>query len=138
MAATIELVPGRAIGPFQLGMTVAQVEQARLEMMNGDSSLEELGIQIKFGAQGNCHELRIRVFSNSYSILLAGANVNDIEIESIVDLIDSHFPEAQCHSSYGARSWPALGIEAVKWEATDSWVDSIVVRAITLPISDRE
>lgn len=138
MAATIEILSGRAIGPFQLGMTAAQVEQARLKMMNGDASLDDLGIEVKFGEDGDCHELRIRVFNNSYSILFAGANLNDIEIDSIVDLVASRFPEAGCHSSYGARSWPTLGIEVVKWEATDSWVDSIVVRATTLPVNDRE
>jgi hypothetical protein len=136
VAFTIEIVPGRSIGPFRLGMTSFEIHEA-LYSLGGDGafSLESLGIvawsRVHDGRWINmtegvkCVTLGIRVYNNGHEIVLKGRRVNDISNEDAVALFES-FAENVSHS-YGGFDAVSAGIKAVRWENSDPWIDSIFI-----------
>ena len=106
-------------------MTQEQADQALRSHFAENTSLDDMGIQIQLDASGHCCELMIRVFNNPVPIILEGHRLNDIDINPLVKLIGDIFPSAVMDRSYAARSWPDLGLCAVKWESSDDWVDSL-------------
>lgn len=125
--ASIEIVPGRAIGPSHLGMTVEQLGQAVRTWTDATKTSVDLGIEAWFDENGHCSKLSIRVFNNKHTVMLGGYNVNDIDEATLLKLFELLYPGVEVHRSYASRSLPALGLETVKWESSDDWIDSFFV-----------
>jgi len=126
----VEIVPGKSIGPFVLGMSRDQIDQAWEEWVSrSDAPIPDLAVDYRLNAEGRCHELWIRVINNENTLRLDGESVNDIDVDIVVERMRNRYPEHECVWSYACRSWPKLGLEVVKWESTDEWVDSIVISA---------
>jgi hypothetical protein len=133
---TFEIIPGKSIGPFRLGMTSSEIHEA-IHSLGGDGSLslEPLGIVawsrgndggwINTTEAGKCVRLGIRVFNNDHEIVLKGQRVNDISNEDAIALLES-LAEKVSHS-YGGFDATSAGIEAVRWENSDLWIDSFFV-----------
>jgi hypothetical protein len=136
MKFTIEIVPGKSIGPFRLGMTWPEIEEA-LRSISTDTplTLDVLGI-VAWTSDGRggwkmpeaserCEQLGIRVYNNEHPILLIGQLVNNISNENAIRLFES-FAGTMVHS-YGGFDAAQAGIDAVRWENSDPWIDSIFV-----------
>ena len=79
-----------------------------------------------------CERLGIRVYNNDHIVLLIGQPVNNIGNEDAIHLFES-FAGALSHS-YGGFDALQAGIDAVRWENSDPWIDSIFV---TPPVEAR-
>jgi hypothetical protein len=121
---TIEIVPGKSIGPFQFGMTSDEVAQVLRVFTNGEASLSDLMIEVRFDSECRCCELRIQIFNNPNTITLNGQTVSNNQ-ESLIELFAEIYPDAELRRSYACREWPSLGVSAVKWESSDDWIDSL-------------
>ena len=133
---TIEIIPGESIGPFRLGMTSTELDEA-IRSLGADVpiTLDDLGIVawsrgddggwINTNDAGSCVRLGIRVCSNDHEILLKGQRVNDIGNDEAIQLFES-FAGKVSHS-YGGFDAAKAGIDAVRWENSDPWIDSIFV-----------
>jgi len=135
MNLSLGIVPGRSIGPFQLGMTALEIEEA-LRTLSPESplTLEALGIVAwsrdsrgwtSVEGSNRCEHLGIRVYNNDHTILLMGQQVNNISNEDAIRLFES-FGGKLSHS-YGGFDAVEVGIDAVRWENSDPWIDSIFV-----------
>lgn len=136
MKLTIEIVPGKSIGPFRLGMTSSEIEESLRSLATEESlNLDTLGI-VAWSSDGRggwkspegsecCERLGIRVYNNDHLVLLMGKPVNNISNEDAIVLFQS-FAGAISHS-YGGFDAPQAGIDAVRWENSDPWIDSFFV-----------
>lgn len=135
MKLTIEIVPGQSIGPFRLGMTAPEIEEA-LRSLSPESpvTLEALGVVAwssdsrgwtSVEGSSRCEQLGIRVYNNDHAILLMGQPVNNISNEDAIRLFES-FAGKLSHF-YGGFDAEEAGIKAVRWEDSDPWIDSIFV-----------
>lgn len=135
MKITFEIVPGESIGPFRLGMTASEIQTA-IRTLSDDPSvnLESLGIVAWHNAingmaavneTDRCDRLGIRVYNNEHSVVLKGQPVNNIsnaDAKSLFALI-----AGELQHSYGGFGSESKGIDAVRWENSDPWIDSIFV-----------
>ena len=137
---TYEVVPGRSIGPVRLGMTRADVGALDLgwrisepESLSvpfvrpGDAwGHQEPGLRVGFEA-GVCNHLAavLPMEAGFPRFELSGRPLNGIESEKLVDLLRAMggLPE----QSYGGVSARDLGVEASKWEASDSFFTAVRV-----------
>ena len=131
MSLTLEIVPGQSIGPFRLGMTRQEVEQALWSLSPEPLTIDDLGVVAWFPDDENpqpadrCTQLGIRVYNNPHTILLRGQSVNNIGNEEAIALFESF--AVRLDHSYGGFDALAAGIQAVRWEDSDPWIDSIFV-----------
>jgi hypothetical protein len=135
-AFTIEIIPGESIGPFRLGMTSTDIEAA-IHSLGADvpTTLEDLGLVawsrgddgnwVNTEEAGRCVRLGIRVYNNDHEIFLKGQKVNNIGNDEAIQLFES-FAGKVSHS-YGGFDAAKAGIDAVRWENSDPWIDSIFV-----------
>lgn len=134
MKLTFEIVPGESIGPFRLGTTASEI-QAAIRTLSDDPSvnLESFGIVAWHNAVNGmaavsetdrCDRLGVRVY-NEHSVVLKGQPVNNISNEEAKSLLGLIAGELQ--HSYGGFGSESKGIDAVRWENSDPWIDSIFV-----------
>lgn len=140
MKYTLEIVPGKSIGPFRLGMTPQEI-QAELRSLSPDVlTLDDLGVIASFPKeetpddQKGCYRLEIRVFKNDHPVLLLGQPVNDISISDAARLLSSISPDVR--HSYAWSSIAEAGIEAIRWEHSDDWIHCFFVMAPTASCKD--
>ena len=99
MKHTLEIVPGKSIGPFRLGMTLQEIEEALRSLSPDAPTLEDLGIRTDFPKedtpdnQKRCNRLEIRVVNNDHTLLLHGQPVNDISNSDADSLFSSISPD---------------------------------------------
>jgi len=126
MRCTLEIIPGKSIGPFRLGMTQQEIEEALRSMSPDASTLEDLGIIASFPKEETsdgtkrCNRLEIRVVNNDHTLLLLGQPVNDINNADAACLLSSISPDVR--RSYACLSLEEAGIEAIRWEHSDEWI----------------
>jgi hypothetical protein len=121
---TLEIVPGKSIGPFRLGMTMQEIEEALRSLSSEPLTLDDLGVIASFpkeeapDGQKHCNQLEIRVFKNDHTVLLLGQPVNGISNTEAADLLSSISPNVR--HSYACLSVTEAGIEAIRWEHSDA------------------
>jgi hypothetical protein len=142
-----EIVPGRSIGPFRLGMTREEVEELDIgpgrELDDGSgthyplvevdesapqeaSGYPEPGVQVHYGPTGRCHRLQA-IFHRPDAPLfsLQGRLVNGMTGTELLALLHSLASDAQVvYASIESRE---AGLVATKWEASDERIMSIAV-----------
>lgn len=133
---TIEILPGESIGPLRLGMNSTEMDEA-IRSLGAEVpiTLDDLGIVawsrgdeggwINTTEAGQCARLGIRVYNNDHNIFLEGQRVNNIGNNEAIQLFES-FAGKVSHS-YGGFDAAKAGIDAVRWENSDPWIDSIFV-----------
>lgn len=116
----LQIVAGRSIGPLRLGMARQEIERMQLDA-------DGLGLWIAYDSNDRCAKLSVRVFNNPIRVILAGTVLNDIDAERARALFGKI--AGTLHDRYAGFDIPSAGISAVKWEASDDWIDSILVVA---------
>ncbi|MFO0987300.1 MAG: hypothetical protein U1F37_08010 [Alphaproteobacteria bacterium] len=111
-----EIVPGRAIGPFRLGMTVAEVEALCREY-----GLENLGVMVGgFGVDfrdGRAVEI---AFEATHPLSLGGAEIASAQDEHVRRLVERVAP--------GAEDWTNIaGLRVLHYELADGFVFAFLV-----------
>lgn len=140
MKHTLEIVPGKSIGPFRLGMTLQEIEEALRSLSPDAPTLEDLGIRTDFPKedtpdnQKRCNRLEIRVVNNDHTLLLHGQPVNDISNSDADSLFSSISPDVR--RSYACLSLEEAGIEAIRWEHSDDWIYCFFVIPPAAPSKD--
>jgi hypothetical protein len=87
---TLEIVPGESIGPFRLGMTASEIEEALRSLSPEPLTLDDLGVIANFPKEEasdgpkHCNQLQIRVFNNDHAVLLLGQPVNGIAMRRLL------------------------------------------------------
>lgn len=109
-----------AIRSFGAGVPIALKDLGIVAWSRGDDD-----DWIDTAEAGECVRLGIRVYNNAHNILLKGHKVNNIGNEEAIQLFES-FAEVVSRS-YGGFDVPTAGIDAVRWEDSDPWIDSIFV-----------
>ena len=147
MDPTYEIVPGRSIGPLELGMTRDQVEGLDVRPMerlrNGGvyfplvpMTPAELareqgprsGVTVSFDADDRCREIEAlfdywkepKVFS------FLGEVVNGMKYGRSIKLLKSIAGDVKC--GYGSVSSASAGVRATMWEVTDEAIMCMSVR----------
>lgn len=134
-----DIIPGASIGPFKLGMTRQEIERVikqerdrgirfPLEDVNKSSKAgsPSPGVYIHYDAAGNCCKIEA-IFGYAPSppvFTLAGRIVNGMTDKEAASILCSM--GISVSSSYASLSSPA-GLRAIKWEASDEHIMSIVV-----------
>jgi hypothetical protein len=137
---TLEIVPGKAIGPFRLGMTQQEIDEALRSLSLDAPTLEDLGAIASFPKeetpddQKRCNRLEIRVVNNDHTLRLLGQPVNDISNSDADCLLSSISPDVR--RSYACLSLEEAGIEAIRWEHSDDWIYCFFVIPPTAPSKD--
>lgn len=140
MKCTLEITPGKSVGPFRLGMTEEDIEVARLSLSPDAPTLESLGVIASFPeedlADGSrrCNRLEIRVVGNDHTLLLRGQPVNDISNADAACLLASISPHVR--RSYACLSLEEAGIEAIRWEHSDEGIYCFFVIPPAAPSKD--
>jgi hypothetical protein len=80
----------------------------------------------------HCEQLGIRVYRNQHTIILHRERVNDISNDDAIRLFESFTGDLE--HSYGGFESKRVGIQAVRWEDSDPWIDSIFV----MPTENRQ
>lgn len=143
---TLEIVPGRSIGPFCLGMTIQEINDAMRSLSPEPLTLADLGISAScHDERGNwrslagsdrCEQLEIVVVCNEHTILLSGKRVNDVGRDEAWELLESlGSPMSHVYASYGV---PEQGISAVRWEIADDGIYCFYVMPPSQPRVARE
>jgi hypothetical protein len=131
MTYTLEIIPGKSVGPFHLGMTIQEINDAMHALSAAPITLDDLGINATFGPL--CEKLQIRVVNNKHQFLLSGSSVNDIERGAAWDLLASlGAPVLRGYASYDV---PEQGISATRWERSD---DEIYCFDVEIPTNSNE
>lgn len=125
MSYTLEVIPGKSIGPFRLGMTAQDVESA-LRAFAPERTLWDLGIVVHFaetgepGVEARCSRISVCVVGNSGDVVLFGRRVNEIDRDEAASLLaSSGFP---LRRSYSYCEIEKIGIQAFRWESSDDWI----------------
>jgi hypothetical protein len=140
MRYTLEIVPGKSIGPFRLGMTSQEINDAMRLFSSEPLTLEDLGMMADFpkeetpDSQKRCNRLQIRVVNNDHTLLLRGQPVNDISNADADSLFSSISPDVR--RSYACLSLEEAGIEAIRWEHSDDWIYCFFVIPPAAPSKD--
>jgi hypothetical protein len=144
---TYEIVPGRSIGPFELGMTRAQVEGLSIRPMrrleNGshyyplievtEARLAEMvgfpssGVTVSFDGDGRCRKISA-LFGYSKEpplFSLLGEVVNGMKYTRSLLLLESIATDVKC--GYGSVSSASAGVSATKWEYIDEEIVCVAV-----------
>jgi hypothetical protein len=128
---SLEIQPGRSIGPFALGMSRDDVEALNFAPMEpftdgSGAELTELGIKLHYDESGRCRRIEARVLgTGTAQFVLAGHKMNDItdiEARAIFAAL-----AGEVENFYGGFEIPSIGIWAVKWERTDDVMFAIGV-----------
>lgn len=141
MKFTLEIVPGKSIGPFQLGMTSAEINEAMRFLSPDPLTLKDLGISAScHDDRGNwrplegsdrCEQLELIVVGNDNTLLLLGRRVNDIGKREAWNLMASlGSPMLEDYAWYDV---PEQGISAVRWERSDEAIYCFDVTEPTKP-----
>jgi hypothetical protein len=133
-----EIVPGRSIGPFRLGMSREEVleiaralipQEPRLDMDALWGVLwEELALDLDYDEHGRCTRIQARIFSgqdDNPTFILRDHVVNNADEGGTLALFRSISPRLEF--SYGSVDVPTAGLHAVKWESSDSFFFAIGV-----------
>ena len=144
-----EIVPGRSIGPFALGMTREQIEEGstvrpmrRLKDGSAFFPLTEVseaelarwddyplvGVTVSYDASGRCCKIGA-VFSWSVEppiFTLLGQVVNGMSFEASIALLQTIASDVRCF--YGSVESDSAGVGAGMYEATDERIMSVTVR----------
>ncbi len=138
MKLTLEIVPGESIGPFRLGMTSSEIESTLRQLTDDPSvTLETLGLVARHNTNNGmvaanetdkCDRLGIRVYNNEHSVVLKGQSVNNIGDKDARRLLESIAEDIR--HTYGGFGSESKGIDAVRWEDSDTWIDSIFVMPV--------
>lgn len=140
MRYTLEIVPGKSIGPFRLGMTIQEINDAMRSLTSEPLTLEDLGMRADFPKgetpedHKRCNRLEIRVVNNDHTLLLLGQPVNDISNADADSLFSSISPAMR--RSYACLSLEEAGIEAIRWEHSDDWIYCFFVIPPAAPSKD--
>jgi hypothetical protein len=140
MKHTLEIVPGNSIGPFRLGMTCQEIEDALRLLSQEPLTLDDLGVIASFpkeeapDGQKRCNQLEVRVFNNAHTVVLLGQPVNDISNSDAARLLSSISPDVR--HSYACLSVCEVGIEAIRWEHSDASIYCFFVIPPTAPGKD--
>lgn len=136
--ARFAIRPGASIGPFHLGMTVAEAQEAAVTLAVPTSAfvtapepvaLDALGLVLRFDLQGKCQEIEARIFDASQEhpiFTLRGQEVNNLSEPDAEALFRTL--SRTIEFGYGTMDVPEIGLHAVKWEATDDFIFAISVR----------
>lgn len=134
-AFTIDIIPGESIGPIRLEMTSPEIKEAILSFPSQTQlTLDDLGIvawsrgenhSLNSVEEGPCVRLGIRVWNTSHEIRLWGQSVNNISNDDAVTLFERY--AGKLAHSYGGFDSVKAGVDAVRWEDSDPWIDSIFV-----------
>ena len=133
MTERYEIVPGKSIGPFKLGMTRAEIEALNIRPMEvfqdeAGAAFAAQGVNVKYDDSGTCRQIKACVFGSGTAGIefsLAGRCVNGIAEREAQELFG-------CISSdiryfYGGFALPSAGLKALKWEAGDEFIFAILV-----------
>jgi hypothetical protein len=140
MKCTLEITPGKSIGPFRLGMTDQDIEVARRSLSPDAPTLEDLGVIASFPKENSpdgkkrCNRLEIRVVGNDHTLLLLGQPVNDISNADAARLLALISPHVR--RSYACFSLEEAGIEAIRWEHSDEGIYCFFVIPPAAPSKD--
>lgn len=145
MARHYEIIPGKSIGPFELGMTREQIEalniHPRKDFDDGsgthypmvDISEDALraarhprpGVNVYYDSSNTCHKLQA-LFGYKPTppiFTLYGHIVNGITDQEVASIL--HSVGAVVHFVYA--SVVSAGLRAAKWEASDDHIMAIQV-----------
>jgi hypothetical protein len=137
MRLTLEIIPGRAIGPFQLGMTFQEIEATLRSLHSERVTLDDLGIVASCSERrkgtlrpsDRCDEMEIKCVGTIAKLLLLGQPVDQIALEDLYHLLRvQHRYDVRCDFFWGHLDSDA-GISATKWERDDQYIYSIFVTA---------
>lgn len=144
-----EIVPGRSIGPFELGMTREQIEEGSavrpMQRLREGSSFFPLidvseaelaswddyphpGVTVSYDASGRCGKIGA-VFSWSVEppiFTLLGQVVNGMTLEASFALLQTIASDVRC--VYGTVESASAGVSAGVYEATDETIMHVTVR----------
>jgi hypothetical protein len=140
MKCTLEIVPGKSIGPFRLGMTAQEIEAALQSLSPESLTVDDLGIIASFpkeetpDGQKCCNQLEIRVYNNPHTVLLLGQPVNDMSNSDAIRLLSLISPDVR--HEYACLSVTEAGIEAIRWEHAYDWIYCFFVIPPAAPPKD--
>jgi hypothetical protein len=141
MKCTLEIVPGQSIGPFRLGMTMQEIEEALRSLSPEALTLDDLGVIATIpdeqtpDGENRCNKLEIRVFNNDHTVLLLGQSMNNISNSDAARLLSTISPDVR--HSYACLSVTEAGIEAIRWEHSDASIYCFFVIPPAAPCKDK-
>lgn len=140
-----EIVPGKSIGPFALGMTRGEIEALQMRPMKHldggksffpmiaisdaalDSDFPSAGVTVSYDAAGRCCKLGalFSMFAEPPVFTLLGQVANGMRFGTVVGLLNTIASDVSF--GYGSVESAAAGVSACQWEATDDFIVSITV-----------
>lgn len=144
-----EIVPGRSIGPFELGMTREQIEESStvrpmrrvtdgsaffplIEVREAELARWDdyplVGVTVSYDASGRCCKIGA-VFSWSVEppiFTLLGQVANGMSFETAIALLHTIASDVRCF--YGSVGSDSAGVSAGMHEATDETIMNVTVR----------
>jgi hypothetical protein len=148
MGKTYAIVPGRSIGPFELGMTREEIEALGIQpgkpladnkgvyypLVDMDeealrkASYPRPGVNVTFDESGRCHRIEAILSYDATPpvFTLYGSVANGMTAGAVASILreiatDVRFFYASVHSA-------SAGLQATKWEASDDHIMSIQIR----------
>lgn len=132
MEELYEIIPGESVGPFRLGMIREDIEGLNILPMETfkyglGAEFTAIGVTVYYDESGRCAKIEARVFGESTArFILAGQSVNNISEEEVEAIFRSISPEIRSVS--GGFDLPAAGLRTFKWEDSDDFLYSILVK----------
>lgn len=147
MTKYYEIVPGKSIGPLELGMTKEQIEELgispRRDFEDGSGAYYPLvdideetlrkahyprpGVNVHYDASGVCHRIDA-IFAYDLSppvFTLYGHVVNGLTDRQIASILQSIVSDVEF--SYASVKSTSAGLLATKWEASDDHIMAIQI-----------
>lgn len=132
MEELYEILPGESVGPFRLGMSREDVEGLNILPMETfkdglGAEFTAIGVKVYYDESGRCTRIEARVFGEGMAgFVLAGRSVNNISEKDAEKIFRSISPEIR--PVPGGFDLPAAGLRTFKWEDSDDFLYSILVK----------
>lgn len=132
MEEPCEIIPGESVGPFRLGMSREDIEGLNILPMETfkdglGAEFTAIGVKVYYDESGRCARIEARVFGEGTAgFFLAGRSVNNISEKDAEKIFRSISPEIR--PVPGGFDLPAAGLRTFKWEDSDDFLYSILVK----------
>lgn len=119
----LEIVPGQGLGPFRLGMTLAQMSAACWQLgLPNDGAPNGSGLAVELDAEQRVVAIEIRAHEGPARLSIFGEPIDDIRDEPVRALLARH---TALPSDW--TSLVELGLCVLHWERSDGFVFSFRV-----------